>query len=106
MVGVVGVLCVDYLSVFLDIYFSIIKTKEQRKSVNHMISYLVKKITEEDFGCEDRPEGYEPMVQVDLRADSGDEICIKAKDKELYEKDINEGDWVYFDLNDKIFKEK
>lgn len=32
--------------------------------------------------------------------------AIKAKDKELYEKDINEGDWVYFDLNDEIFKEK
>ena len=33
-----------------------------------MILYLVKKITEEDFGCEGRPDGYEPMVRVDLRA--------------------------------------
>ena len=71
-----------------------------------MILYLVKKITEEDFGCEGRPEGYEPKVQVDLRADSGDEISIRVKDQELYEKNINEGDWVYFDLNDEIFKEK
>lgn len=26
-------------------------------------------------------------------------------DSTLYDKDINEGDWVYFDLNNQIFKE-
>lgn len=31
---------------------------------------------------------------------------LSFNNKELYEKDINEGDWVYFDLNDEIFKEK
>ena len=79
------------MSVFWDIYFSIIENRILRRIASN---------------CEGRPEGYEPMVQVDLRADSGDEISIQAKDKELYEKDINEGDWVYFDLNDEIFKEK
>ena len=31
---------------------------------------------------------------------------MEIADKELYSKDINEGDWVYVDLNNQIFKEQ
>lgn len=30
---------------------------------------------------------------------------MEVPDKELYEKGINEGDWVYFDLNNSIYKD-
>ena len=45
------------------------------------------------------------MDTVILRDESGTEIKMEISDQELYDKDINEGDWVYFDLNNQIFKE-
>ena len=33
-------------------------------------------------------------------------VSVNKVDAELYSKDINEGDWVYFDLNNRIFKEQ
>ncbi|MCR4694310.1 MAG: hypothetical protein K5773_03170 [Pseudobutyrivibrio sp.] len=70
-----------------------------------MVSYLVKQITEEDFGCEGRPEGCDATDKVVLRAISGEELSINVKDKELYDKDINEGDWVHFNHNEEIIKD-
>ena len=67
--------------------------------------YIVKQIIEPDFGCEGRPEGYVIMDTVRLRNENGQEIDMVISDSELYEKNINEGDWVYFDLNDQVFKE-
>ena len=46
------------------------------------------------------------MDKVLLRDENGSEIDMEIADKELYRKDINEGDWVYFDLNNQIFKEQ
>jgi len=59
--------------------------------------YKVIRILEEDFGCEGRPDGYEPMCTVQLQAASGEAIFLKVKDKELYAKDINEDDSVTVD---------
>ena len=69
------------------------------------LKYIVKKIMEPDYGCEERPEDYMPLDKVILRDENGQEIEMDISDKELYQKDINEGDWVYFDLNNVIFKE-
>lgn len=69
------------------------------------MKYIVKKILEADYGCEERPNDYFPMDKVILRDENGQEIEMDISDKELYQKDINEGDWVYFDLNNVIFKE-
>ncbi|SOB96572.1 hypothetical protein [Pseudobutyrivibrio ruminis] len=68
--------------------------------------YIVKKIMEPDYGCEERPEGYIAMDHLILRDESGQEIDYEVADQELYEKDINEGDWVYFDKDNKNFKEE
>ena len=68
------------------------------------MKYLVKKILEPDYGCEERPEGYVAMDSVLLRDIDGNEITVSVADQELYSKDINEGDWVNFDLNNEIFK--
>jgi len=56
--------------------------------------YKVIRIIEEDFGCEGRPDGYEPMCTVQLQAADGEDFFLKVKDKELYAKDIGEGDEV------------
>lgn len=70
-----------------------------------MMKYLVKKIMEPDYGCEERPDDYVAMDKLLLRNQEGQEIMMQVSDKELYAKDINEGDWVYFDVHDEIFKE-
>lgn len=59
-------------------------------------TYTVLRIEEPDFGCEGRPEGYEPVDRVLLkRGSNGEELFIKEKDALLYEMDINEGDEVF-----------
>ena len=70
------------------------------------MKYIVKKIMEPDYGCEERPDGYVAMDNVLLRDENGLEIDMEISDKELYQKEINEGDWVYFDLDNVIFKEQ
>ena len=65
---------------------------------------LVLKIQEPDYGCEERSDNYIAMDKVILRSDDG-EVEIEISDNELYEKNINEGDWVYFDVNNVIYKE-
>ncbi|MFR3728283.1 hypothetical protein [Lacrimispora sp.] len=66
---------------------------------------LVLKIQEPDYGCEERPADYIMMDRVVLCGDDHEEIVMEISDAKLYEKDINEGDWVYFDVNNVIYKE-
>lgn len=65
---------------------------------------LVLKIQEPDYGCEERLDNYIAMDKVTLRGDEG-EIVVEVADKELYEKNINERDWVFFDVNNVIYKD-
>lgn len=66
--------------------------------------YTVKRIEEDlDFGCEEREEGAPVMAVVTLVDSLGEEMRVKAEDAMLYERDINEGDKVYFD-KDKLEK--
>ena len=67
--------------------------------------YTVKRIDEDlDFGCEERPKGVPVMAIVTLTNSSGEEIKIKAEDAMLYECNINEGDKVCLDVNNKLEK--
>lgn len=45
------------------------------------------------------------MVLLRLRDESNQEIDMEVADADLLAEDINEGDWVYFDKDNKIFKE-
>lgn len=66
--------------------------------------YTVKRIEEDlDFGCEEREEGAPVMAVVTLIDSFGEEMRVKAEDAMLYERDINEGDKVYFE-KDKLEK--
>lgn len=76
----------------------------QRKFSRKMI-YTVKRIDKDlDFGCEERVEDAPVMVIVTLMGSSGEEIRVKAEDAMLYERNINEGDKVYFDEENKLEK--
>lgn len=66
---------------------------------------LVLKIIEPDYGCEERPDDYVKIDKVILRGEDSEEIIMKVPEKELDEKSINEGDWVYFDVHNEIHKE-
>ena len=66
--------------------------------------YTVKRNEEDlDFGSEEREEGAPVMAVVTLVDSFGEEMRVKAEDAMLYERDINEGDKVYFD-KDKLEK--
>ncbi len=69
------------------------------------MTFVVRNIYEEDFGCEGRPEGAELSCILDLRSDTGEEIEVKVTDAELTEKKIDVGDWVYFDSQSVIHKD-
>lgn len=69
------------------------------------MKYIVNKIIEPDYGCEESSDDYIAMDKLILRDENAQEIDMEVPDKELYEKGINEGDWVYFDLNNSIYKD-
>ena len=67
--------------------------------------YTVKRIDEDlDFGCEERLDDAPVMALVTLVDSSGKEVTVKAEDARLYERNINEGDKVCFDVNNKLEK--
>ena len=67
--------------------------------------YTVKRIDEDlNFGYEERPDEVPVMAIVTLVDSSGKEVTVKAEDAELYERNINEGDKVCLDVNNKLEK--
>ena len=67
--------------------------------------YTVKRIDEDlNFGCEERPDDVPVMAIVMLVDSSGKEVIVKAEDAELYERNINEGDKVCLNVNNKLEK--
>lgn len=68
------------------------------------MKYIVKRIIEPDYGCEERSDDYVAMDRVILRDEDGSEIEMEIPDSELYEKDIVEGDWASFNLDNQVFK--
>ena len=69
------------------------------------MKYTVKRIVEDlNFGCEERPDEVPVMAIVTLVDSSGKEVTVKAEDAELYERNINEGDKVCLDVNNKLEK--
>ena len=73
--------------------------------IKECMTYIVKRIDEDlDFGCEERAEGAPVMAVVTLMNSSGEEFIVKAEDDMLYERNINEGDKVCFDEENKLEK--
>ncbi len=71
------------------------------------VLYRVKRIDEDlDFGCEERPEGQPVMARVTLVYPSGEEIIVRAEDAMLYDRDINEGDRVFYDKDHRLAKDR
>ena len=73
--------------------------------IKECMIYTVKRIDEDlDFGCEERAEGVPVMAVVTLMNSSGEEVTVKSEDTMLYERNINEGDKVYFDEENNLEK--
>ena len=73
--------------------------------IKECMIYTVKRIDEDlDFGCEERAEGVPVMAVVTLMNSSGEEVTVKSEDAMLYERNINEGDKVYFDEENDLDK--
>lgn len=53
--------------------------------------WIVKRIQEADYGCEERPEGEKQKVIVTLEDDAGDQKELLVEDDWLYEQGIDEG---------------
>ena len=56
------------------------------------MSWKVKRIQEDDYGCEERQEHEKTKVIVTLVDKNGQERQIRVEDDWLYAKGINEGD--------------
>ena len=48
------------------------------------MKYIVKRIIEPDYGCEERSDDYVAMDRVILRDEDGSEIEMEIPDSELY----------------------
>ena len=55
------------------------------------MSWIVKRIQEDDFGCEERPDDAKVKVLVTLGDENGQERQIRVEDEWLYAKGIDEG---------------
>lgn len=69
------------------------------------MKYIIKKIQEADFGCEERPGGCGAMDSIRICDIEGRELEMEVPDADLLTQNINEGDWVYFDKENNIYKE-
>ena len=70
------------------------------------MSWKVKRIQEDDYGCEERQENEKPKVIVTLVNKNGQDRLIRVGDDWLYTKGINEGDpWpdILLETKDYIF---
>ena len=56
------------------------------------MTYLVKRIDEQMYGCEEPAPDLEIMVDVTLQAPNGAELVLSYPDAALTAADINEGD--------------
>jgi len=64
----------------------------------NMNTYKITRITEDDYGCEDRTDDYTPHVIVYLQSEDR-ETTIKQEDKYLYDNEIDVGDTVIINSN-------
>ena len=55
------------------------------------MSWMVKRIQEDDFGCEERSDDERTQVLVTLADENGQERLIRVDDEWLYENGIDEG---------------
>lgn len=62
------------------------------------------RIEEDDYGCEELPEGQEPQVRVILEDADGSQTALKAADRILRERGIDEGDLVTVDADGTLHK--
>ena len=63
-----------------------------------MMNWRVKRIQEDDYGCEERPENEKAKVLVTLADENGQERILRVEDDWLYQHGIDEGDLFPYDV--------
>lgn len=63
-----------------------------------MMNWRVKRIQEDDYGCEERPENKKVKVLVTLADENGQERILRVEDDWLYQHGIDEGDLFPYDV--------
>lgn len=72
--------------------------------------YKIIRIDETDYGCEERPADYVPMVQVRLRAiepnEDGDyeELTVEMEDALMYQRGLDEGSEAVFGSDGALYE--
>lgn len=73
------------------------------------IRYKIIRIDEDDYGCEERPDDYTPMVSVLVKAIEpnafGDfpEKIVRMEDETMYRRNLDEGDEAVIGLDGGLF---
>ena len=62
-----------------------------------MKRYKIVRIDEADYDCEGRPDGEEAMDSVWLEDENGERQIVRASDRMLYDRHLDEGSFVTFD---------
>ena len=57
-----------------------------------IMDWIVKRIQEDDYGCEERPDNRKVTVIVTLTDEKGQERLLRVEDDWLYANGIDEGD--------------
>ena len=65
------------------------------------MDWIVKRIQEDDYGCEERPDNRKVTVIVTLTDEKGQERLLRVEDDWLYANGIDEGDRWPFDFTEK-----
>ena len=67
-----------------------------------MKRYKIVRIDEADYGCEGRPDGEEAMDSVWLEDENGERQIVRASDRMLYDRHLDEGSLVTFDEKNQL----
>lgn len=66
-----------------------------------IMDWIVKRIQEDDYGCEERPDNRKVTVLVTLTDEKGQERLLRVEDDWLYANGIDEGDRWPVDFTEK-----
>ncbi len=80
------------------------KTSDSVRNDAPVKARRIVRIEEDDYGCEELPEGQEPQVRVILEDAEGSQTALKASDRLLRERGIDEGDLVTVDTEGELQK--
>lgn len=65
--------------------------------------YIITRIEEADYGCEERTDGYKPMVRVHLCDKDGNVEIVEMEDALMYSRKLDEGSEAMIGLDGALY---